>query len=129
MTRPGIEPGSPGPLANTLLIRPMGNRLIFLQILDSVMWELLFCNIFNQISISTINLIDLLQVCYLLVYWLSSVNWRCPWYNSYRRRMWTRRHEFKSWTWLIAFHIALIPLGKVWIQIFFLQLWVNSRAD
>ena len=30
---------------------------------------------------------------------------------------------------LIAFHIALIPLGKVWIQWFSLQLWVNSRAD
>ena len=30
---------------------------------------------------------------------------------------------------LIAFHIALIPLGKVWIQFFSLQLWVNSRAD
>ena len=25
----------------------------------------------------------------------------------------TRRHEFKSWMRLIAFHIALIPLGKV----------------
>ena len=24
-----------------------------------------------------------------------------------------RRHEFKSWTRLIAFHIVLIPLGKV----------------
>ena len=55
--------------------------------------------------------------------------WRCPWCNGYRRRIWTRRHEFKSWTWLIAFHIGLIPLGKVWIQIFSLQLWVNSRAD
>ena len=33
--------------------------------------------------------------------------------NGYRRRKWTRRHEFKSWTRLIAFHIALIPLGKV----------------
>ena len=30
---------------------------------------------------------------------------------------------------LIAFHIALIPLGKVWIQLFSLQLWVNSRTD
>ena len=30
---------------------------------------------------------------------------------------------------LIAFHIALILLGKVWIQLFSLQLWVNSRAD
>ena len=47
----------------------------------------------------------------------------------YRHRKWTRRHEFKSWTRLIAFHIALIPLGKVWIQLFSLQLWVNSRAD
>ena len=55
--------------------------------------------------------------------------WRCPWCNGYRRRMWTRRYEFKSWTRLIASHIALIPLRKVWIQIFSLQLWVNSRAD
>ena len=55
--------------------------------------------------------------------------WRCPWCSSYRRRKWTRRHEFKSWTRLVTFHIALIPLGKVWIQLFSLQLWVNSRAD
>ena len=26
-------------------------------------------------------------------------------------------------------YIALIPLGKVLIQLFSLQLWVNSRAD
>ena len=25
--------------------------------------------------------------------------------------------------------LALIPLGKVWIQLFSLQLWVNSRTD
>ena len=49
--------------------------------------------------------------------------------SRYRRRKWTRRHEFKSWTRVIAFHIALIPLGKVWIQLFSLQLWVNSRID
>ena len=55
--------------------------------------------------------------------------WRCPWCSRYRRRKWTRRYEFKSWTILIAFHIALIPLGKVWIQLFSLQLWVNSRTD
>ena len=52
-----------------------------------------------------------------------------PWCSRYRRRKWTRRHEFKSWTWLTAFHIALIPLGKVWIQLFSLQLWVNNRTD
>ena len=55
--------------------------------------------------------------------------WRCPWYKSYRRSKWTRQHEFKSRTRLIAFHIVLIPLGKVWIQLFSLQLWVNSRSD
>ena len=54
---------------------------------------------------------------------------RCPWCNGYRRKKWTRRHEFKYWTRLIAFPIALIPLGKVWIQLFSLQLWVNSWAD
>ena len=54
---------------------------------------------------------------------------RCPWCNGYRRRKWTRRYEFKSWTRLIAFHIALIPLGKVRIQLLSLQLWVNSRTD
>ena len=43
--------------------------------------------------------------------------------------IWTQRHEFKSWTRMIAFHIALILLGKVWIQLFSLQLWVNSRRD
>ena len=55
--------------------------------------------------------------------------WRCPWCNAYRPRRCTRRLEFKSWTRLIACHIALILLGKVWIQLFSLQLWVNSRAD
>ena len=54
---------------------------------------------------------------------------RCPWCNGYRCRKWTQWHEFKSWTRLIAFHKALIPLGKVWIQLFSLQLWVNSRTD
>ena len=33
--------------------------------------------------------------------------------NGYRRRKWTRQYEFKSWTRLTAFHIALIPLGNV----------------
>ena len=51
------------------------------------------------------------------------------WCNGYRRRTWTQWHEFKSWMRLIAFHIALIPLAKVWIQLFSLQLWVNSRTD
>ena len=53
----------------------------------------------------------------------------CLWCNGYHHRIYTRWYEFNSWTRLIAFHIALIPLGKVWIQLFSLQLWINSRAD
>ena len=53
----------------------------------------------------------------------------CLWCNGYHRRKWTQQLEFKSWTRMIAFHIALIPLGKVLIQLFSLQLWVNSRTD
>ena len=75
------------------------------------------------ISLYTVNPIFGLNI-------ISQYNiWRCPWYNCYRRRKWTRWLEFKSWTRLIAFHIALIPLGKVWIKIFSSQLWVNSRTD
>ena len=65
---------------------------------------------------------------YIHIYIYTHMYW-CPWCNSYHRRKWTQRHAFKSWTRLIAFPIALIPLGKVWIQLFSLQLWVNSRAD
>ena len=75
--------------------------------------------------------VDEVWVSYVLsdVVWWKYIIMRCPWCNDYRRRKWTRRHEFKSWTKLIIFHIALIPLVKVWIQLFSLQLWVNSRTD
>ena len=36
----------------------------------------------------------------------------CPWCNCYRRRKWTRRHEFKSSTRLIAFSHSTNTLGK-----------------
>ena len=35
------------------------------------------------------------------------------WCNVYHHKKWTCRQEFKSWTRLIAFHIAPILLGKV----------------
>ena len=38
--------------------------------------------------------------------------WSCPWCNGYRRRKWTRRHEFKPWARLIEFSIAHSTLGK-----------------
>ena len=87
---------------------------------------------------NTLVLYLLKVVCKRPLVWYSGQKWnlprlrcwrRCPWCSRYRRRKWIRRYEFKSWTRLIAFHIALIPLGKVWIQLFSLQLWVNSRTD
>ena len=39
MTRPGIEPRSPGPLANTLLIRPMARLNLIKKYLN---WTFIF---------------------------------------------------------------------------------------
>ena len=58
---------------------------------------------------------------------ITNIYRRCPWCNGYRRTKWTRWHEFKSWTWLMAFHKALIPNYYLIIQLFSTQLWVNSR--
>ena len=83
-----------------------------------------------------VNMLQFCSVCNSLLHTTLSIKcevWRCvrrcPWCNDYRRQKWTLRHKFKSWMRLIAFHIALIPLGKVWIQLFSLQLWVNRRTD
>ena len=54
---------------------------------------------------------------------------RYSWYNDYHCRKWIWWPEFKSWMTLFTFHIMVIPLGKVWIHLFSLQLWVNSMAD
>ena len=64
----------------------------------------------------------------LLTQFLLMIWWRL-WCNGYHRRKWTRRPEFKSRTRLFVFHKGLIPLKKVLVQLFFLHLWVNSRAD
>ena len=55
--------------------------------------------------------------------------WRCSWSNGYCDRKWTQQHKFKFWMRLIAFYVALIPLGKVRIQLSSLQPEINSRAD
>ena len=54
---------------------------------------------------------------------------RRSWCDDYRRRKFTRLLEFKTWTRLFAFHIALITLGKVWILLFFLQLCIDRRTE
>ena len=44
------------------------------------------------------------------------------------RRKWIWWLAFKFWTRLFAFPMVLIPMGKVWIQLFSLKLWVSSKA-
>ena len=108
------------------------NNSILLIRLHTVTWfQVLLCVKNNSIKLFVCTrfkcqkvLFDSQMGPYQVLY-----RWRCPWCNGYRRWKWTRRHEFKSWTRLIAFHIALIPLAKVWIQLISLQLWVNSRTD
>ena len=53
---------------------------------------------------------------------------KCPWCNCYCWK-WTWQPDFKPSARLFAFHIVLIPLGKVWIQLFSLQIRANSRVD
>ena len=91
-------------------------------------------NIITVLIISFNNWFNIYLLLFFIISWIFFqtifivILW-CLWCNGYRHRKWTRWHEFKSWTRLIAFHIALMLLGKVCIQLFSLQLWVNSRAD
>ena len=50
--------------------------------------------------------------------------WRCWWRNK-----WIQLSEFRPWTRLLTFYIALIPLWSVWIQLFSLKVKMNSRTD
>ena len=89
-----------------------------------------YCTVINcTFIIHTINIFGRFDGVMAHLELIKHKFWRWPWCNGYRRWKWTWRHEFRSWTRLIAFHIALIPLGKVWIQLFSLHIWVNSRAD
>ena len=84
--------------------------------------------IFNIHQLYMKKIIAFLLRCYQVSYSVSSLKftvfinyfvrflWRCPWCDCYRRWKWTRRPEFKPSTIMIAFHRALIFLGKVWIQ-------------
>ena len=96
---------------------------------NSTIWHV--CVVFLLILFVWIEKIKCSCMCKWVYLILNSILYSVgkSWGNGYRRRKCTRRHEFKSWTRLIEFHIALIPLGKVWIQLLSLQLWVNSRAD
>ena len=47
-------------------------------------------------------------------------------------KKWTNWHGFKSWTRMIAFHIALTPVGKIYIELFTIQLlskWLGKLGS
>ena len=88
--RPGIEPWSPRPLLNTRLFRLMA-------------W-------FLHTHTHTHTYI------YIYIY----IYTRHSWCIVYCCRKWTQQSKFNPWMKLFAFHIGLIPLGKVLIQLFFL---------
>ena len=50
-------------------------------------------------------------------------------HNDYCHRKWTPWPEFKSGMRLFEFCIALKPMENVWIKLFSMRLWVNSRAN
>ena len=103
---------------------PMKNRKEFKYIFVSQLQSMRYTN-----ELSNQRRLDFFAPPLNLWEYMFSLLRKCLWCNGYPRRQWTRRHEFKSWTRLIAFHITLIPLGKVWIQLFSFQLWLNSRTD
>ena len=49
---------------------------------------------------------------------INKSSWRNLYCNGDYNRKWTWQLEFKSWMRLYAFHVALIPLGKVCIKLF-----------
>ena len=125
MTRPEYESRSTGPLANTL-----SRYFVFSSSDgDGRSFSLRHWNGLFSLS-SYVNILPSTAPSntFKAIRYIHSAS-RHSWCNGYRRRKWTRRHEFKSWTRLFAFHITLIHLGKLWIQLFSFQLWVNSRAD
>ena len=59
---------------------------------------------------------------------ITNCRW-CLYCNGYLSGKWTRWPDFKSWIMMFVFPIMLISFGKVCIQLFYLQLQVNGRAD
>ena len=82
------------------------NLMLILPICMSIIFEFYLFQIYN----GSLSIYLSMSIHYLSIYLYFG---RCPWCNGYRRREWTWRLEFKSWTRMIAFHIALILLGKV----------------
>ena len=63
----------------------------------------------GYVNVSNVATVWARKIPYLFLYVIITKelrNGRCLWCNGYRRRKWIQRHEFKSWTRLIVFHIT-----------------------
>ena len=95
------------------------NLSYILSKVDNICWEEL-AQIWEQYSI---------QGKIWFLFWVKQNIGRCLWYKGYWHKKLIQPLEFKSWMRLVAIYIALIHMRKVWIQLYSLQLWVNSRAE
>ena len=131
VTRPEIEPRSPGSLANTLLIRPMaqythnhgklrGIKIVILkihlilckQILFSLIFYItLFCSfvfqfkwfVFNIITIILLSMLCLL-ISFFLIFFFSSY--------AYKVKTNVVKNKFKLWMWTQMISLTHLNLRK-----------------
>ena len=83
-------------------------------------------NDFTWNEYATFCLFKLKVFCFSLLHIELRSEIRHSWYNGYRYWKWS---EFNPKMRLFAFNIALMPLGKVWIQLFFPELSANCWSD
>ena len=86
------------------------NLTIFFFYCDNYCFKMIFC-----LVLSTVERLGK----YIFFY--------CSNETSYNTKLFLRGRIY--WIALFEFHIVLIPLGRIRIQLISLQLWVNSKAD
>ena len=105
-------------------------------------WQFLWINVINSISryFQRILIIYLTCWCYLHFCVIQTITDQTHTFlhththththcNGYCHRKRTQRLKYKFWARMVAFHIVLIHLEKVWIQLYSLLLWVNNWAN
>ena len=73
-------------------------RLIYLSIISLIFFHLWCTGIQNPCELKFVLFLLPLFLMDEFLFVHIPFDWKCPWCNGYRRRNWTRRHEFKSWT-------------------------------
>ena len=98
---------------------PLDNCMSLSAVKEHCDFEKSFLLIFNQ-SIYLSIYLSIYPILFIFIYLSIRRRWWC---NIYCHWTWIRQIQFKSWKPLVAFHVALIPLGKVWIQLSTSSYW------